>query len=284
MKYSKELIAVLTLVTSFFLLKFNPISINMNVASIFGLITIIIFGSLITIAGIIKVPSFFFLPLLFFTIFDMRALGLFIFAFIGNSVVSSTEKNMIKPKIQKLARIAFSGYTIFVLISVLAIYNSIQFKIPTAISGMAINLLVPVIGCETTYTGQECVDSLVNEMIIGQCEDNALCISALNDKRAELELGFIQQLENQFPTFSTDKTVQTILISALENQVMTLIEGYEWVFNIIMAFAIFTVFQFLGTFLSILSGFFAFILLKIFESTGGIKKETKEVEKIIFST
>jgi len=283
-KYSKELIAVLTLVTSFFLLKFNPISINMNVASIFGLITIIIFGSLITIAGIIKVPSFFFLPLLFFTIFDMRALGLFIFAFIGNSVVSSTEKNMIKPKIQKLARIAFSGYTIFVLISVLAIYNSIQFKIPTAISGMAINLLVPVIGCETTYTGQECVDSLVNEMINLQCKDNSICITEMNLQRPILEAGFVQQLENQFATFSKNETIQDILVSALETQVSSLIGPYEWIFKAIMAFAIFTIFQFFGGIFAIFSSVIALGLLKLLEVTGGVKKVKKEVEKIIFST
>ncbi len=284
MKYCKELIAVLILITGLFLLKFNPISINLNPGSIIGLVLIVLFGSLITIAGIIKMPSFFILPLLLFAFFDLRALGLFIFAFIGNSVVNSAENNMIEPKIQNLAKVAFSGYTIFVLISVLVIYNSIQFKIPTAVSGLAINLLVPVIGCETTYTGQECVDSLVNEMISGQCGDNILCISTLNDQRTELELGFIQQLENQFPTFSKNETIQNILVSSLENQVMMLIGDYDWVFKAVMAFAIFTVFQFLGNLLSGLSGIFAIILLKILEATGGVNKETKEVEKIIFST
>ncbi|MBR9689711.1 MAG: hypothetical protein GOV01_02350 [Candidatus Altiarchaeota archaeon] len=279
----KEVISVLMVATAFLLTMFNPITPSLSTGSLIGIALLVLFGSLVMISGMIGMESYYLAPIAALGFIDTRAFGLFLFAFIGKIAAFSEDNNMIKPRLRTIAKAAFSGYIAFVLISIVVAFPLIEFKIPDSVSGMAVELLVPAIGCSPSYTGQECIDTLVSETIDSQCNENTMCISLLNDQRAEMEENLFTQLTNQFPGFDRDKTVREVLQSTLNEQVGIMIEPYQHWFKILMSFLIFSVFQFLSGPLSLLSSILSKLLLKVMEKLEIIKKEYIKVEKIKFS-
>ena len=95
---------------------------------------------------------------------------------------------MVNPHMKKVAKAAFSGFTIFLLFSIIPIYRSVEFEIPPAIMNFVTSRISPlVIGCEASFTGQECIDLHISELIDSQCDGDNQCITLLNNQRSSLE-------------------------------------------------------------------------------------------------
>jgi len=281
--YSKEILSGLLFATAFLLMKLNPVSVNLGLEIVTGLIALVIFASLVQIAGLVRLKSYYLAPIAALGFFDIRAAGIFLFAFFGKANVSNTMKNMIVPRMSLIAKAAYAGYLAFIIISMATIFPQIEFKVPDSVSGMAVELLVPAIGCQRSYTGQECLDSLVSETIDTQCGTNNACITLMNDQRSQIEESLFKRLKTQFLSFDRKAKVGDILSNTLDEQITLLVEPYQGVFKIIMAVVIFSVFQFLVAPLVTLSAMLTGILLRIMETVGVIEKKTVKVDKIIFS-
>ncbi|MBR9680679.1 MAG: hypothetical protein GOU98_02540 [Candidatus Altiarchaeota archaeon] len=283
MDYGKEILAGLLFVAGFFLMTFNPVAVGFNLGIILGFIALVFFGALIQIAGLVNLKSYYLAPLVALGLFDIRAAGIFLFAFFGKANAKTATTNMIIPKMRAVSKAAYAGYLIFILVSVGAIYSQIEFKIPDTVAGFAVELLVPAIGCDPSYTGQECLDALVSETIDGQCRGNNACITLLNDQRPQLEESLFTQLSSQFIGFSRTKVIRDVLTDALNVQIESLIQPYQGTFKVLMAFVMFSVFQFLAGPLSSMSGIVASLLLRMFIMLKVVKKKTVKVEQIKFS-
>ncbi len=278
----KEVIAALIYAAALALFYFNPVTSSPGYGSMVGLAAIAFLGAMLLVGGLSGVPSFYFLPLLGLAVFDLRAVGIVVFILLGMKSVSSGGDNMVVPKVSALARPAFSGYSLMILLSVAFILPGIQFSIPEGVMGFASRMLVPAIGCELEYTGQECVDLLVSKSIDVQCKGDATCISLLNSQRSTLEERTLQQLSSQIPGFSLENTVGESVQSALKSQIDEMIAPYQRAFQFIMAVVIFSAFQFLLLPYTILAGLVAGIVLRLLIALGLVTKSTKKVDKVIF--
>jgi hypothetical protein len=277
-----EAIAALVFAVAVLLLLFNPVSLDFNAKSLAGLGLLVAFGSLVSLAGMVRVPVHYLAPVAALAVVDLRAAGLFLFAWAGARSVSAREGNTVVPDPRKLAGPAFSGYALFLLVSVALAYPSLEFTIPGAVSGLAVELMSPALGCELKATGGECIDMLVNSAIARQCKGDQDCVSLLNQNRQAIEEEQLRQVKSQFPSFSLNSTVRSALQETLEFQVQELIKPYADVFRLIMAVVLFSVFQFLGGPLALAAGMLNVAALWAFERAGLVEEKTVRVEKTKF--
>lgn len=283
MTQGREVIAVLLLIVAFLITQFNPVSLNFSWTTVVGLLLVALFGALITVGGMIEVRWHYLLPIAALGLIDISALGLFLFAVLGVKAADREEENMIKPNILMINNATFSSYTFFVLAAVVAAYPLISFEIPDAVSSYAVEMLVPSIGCELEYTGQECVDILVNGAIDRQCSGSSACIIALNENRGQLEESILQELGASFPGFDLDRSIREILQDTLDVQIEVMTEPYEDIFKFVMAFVIFSVFQVMASPLTVVGTGICKVLLAVMERANLLTKETVKVEKLRFS-
>ncbi len=283
MTKGREVVASLLLIVAFFILQFNPVSLSFSTTTVIGLLLVGIFGALVTVGGMIELPWYYTLPVAALSVVDITALGLFLFALFGSKAADREEENMIAPSVMRICSAAFAGYSFFVLAAVASAYPLIDFHIPAAVSGYAVQLLVPSIGCELDYTGQECVESLVSSTIDRQCKGDPNCIRLLNENRDTMEENTLKELQGSFPGFDTQKTVREILQEAMNMQVTQMIEPYRDLFKFLMAFVIFTAFQVLASPMILVSTAISKLTLWLMERANLLTKRLIKVEKLRFS-
>lgn len=283
MTRGREFIAVLLFATAFLITQLDPISLDFSWSSVLGLLFVAVFGALTTVGGMIEVRWHYIVPILALAILDLSAIGLFFFAALGVKAADHEEENMINPNIVMINNATFSSYSLFVLAAVIATFPLIEFGIPDVVSGYAVELLAPSVGCDLDYTGQECIDVLVNEDIDRACEGESTCITVLNQNRPELEEAKAGELAASFIGFGTEKEMRGVLQETLQAQIRVMIEPYADIFKFLMAFVIFTVFQVLASPLTVAAALICKVLIIFMEKSNLLTKETIKVEKLRFS-
>lgn len=284
MEHGRELIVVLLFATAFLFLLYNPISLSFEVSTLVGLLLLIVFGALIAVGGLLRIPLYYTLPILILAIIDYRMIGVFLFAIIGMGAATEQEKNMVTPNIKKVTKAAFSGFTIFLLFSIIPIYHSAEFEIPPAIMNFVTGRISPLlIGCEASFTGRECIDLHISELIDSQCKGDNQCILLLNDQRAAMEEIELSQFQEFVPSFSLDSSIGDSISDAVNQQIQVLLGPYENIFKILIAAAVFSMFHLFGGIFASLSGLLAFILIKVLMLLKLAEKKTITVDKTIFS-
>lgn len=279
----KEVIALAIFLTGFLLTVFNPVSLSFSRETAVGLGLLVLFGALVTLSGLVNMPAPYLAPLGLLVVLDLRAAGLLLFALVGSSRASSREGNMVEPRIPAVAAAAFTGYVFFILASVAVAFPALEFYIPDPVMGAAVGMLQPAIGCELSATGQECVERKVDAFMDRQCDAGSQCEQLLEGQRGQLEAQTLEELSSQFPGFALNSTVGSALKQTLRFQVEQLIRPYQDVFRVIMAFVLFSVFQFLSGPLTLLAAGLTIAMLWGMEKADMVHKEKVRVKKVKFS-
>ena len=284
MEHGKEIIVILIFATAFLFLLYNPINLSFEINTLIGLLLLILFGALVAVGGLLRIQLYYTLPILILAVVDFRMVGVFLFAILGIGAATEQEKNMVVPHIKKVAKAAFSGFTIFLLFSVIPIYHSAEFEIPPAIMDFVTGKLSPlVIGCESSFTGQECIDLHVSELIDSQCDGDNQCITLLNSQRGAMEEIELGQFQEFIPSFSLDSPIGESVAEAVNQQIQVFLGPYENIFKLLIAAAVFSMFHVLGGIFASLSGLLAFIIIRLLMMLKLAKKKTITVDKTIFS-
>ena len=284
MSHGKEVITVLLFATAFLFLLYNPISLSFEISTLIGLALLLVFGALVSVGGLLRIPLYYVLPIAVLAVIDYRMIGVFLFALLGMGAASEREKNLVKPNMKMITKAAFAGFTIFLIVSVIPIYKSVEFGIPPVIMDFVTARITPLIfGCEAGYTGQECIDIHVNEIIDNQCEGDSECITMLNDQRAAMERLEEEQLLEFMPAFSRNETIGGAIGDAVNQQIRNFLGPYENLFKIVVAAAVFSVFHVLAGPFVVGSTVIAAALLKLMILLRVVEKKTVKVDKTIFS-